>query len=457
MDDTASWRDEFVAMLRLGVPLALTQLAQIAINTTDVMFMGRLSAEALAAGGLAMGVLFPLLYFGVGVMSVTAPVVAQAVGRRDIRDARRAVRQALWLALLVALPAMLVLTQAETLLRLLGQDAGVARAAHAYLQAMLWGLPAVLGFTVLRGFIAAFSRTRAVLIISVLGVVANALLCWALMFGTLGLPRLELVGAGIAASLVNWLMFLLLGGHILLDRTFRRYHLLGRWWRVDWSHLVSLARLGLPVGLTLVMETGIFGAAALVMGALGTAELAGHQIALQLAAITFMVPLGIGQAATVRVGLAVGRRDLTGMRRAGWSALMLGCLFMAGTALLFWLAPGPLVGLFLRAEDEAGRMAMDLAMVYLGIAGLFQLVDGAQVVGQGALRGMRDTAGPMLIAGGGYWLIGFPVCAWLGLYTDWRGAGVWTGLALGLAVVAVALVWRFHRLSRHLPPEAAAM
>jgi len=455
MSEQLSWRSEFAEMLRLGVPLALTQLAQIAINTTDVMFMGRLSADALAAGGLAMGLLFPLLYFGVGVMSVTAPVVAQAVGRRDIRDARRAVRQALWLALLVALPAMLVLTQAKTLLAIFGQDVGVAASSHDYLQAMMWGLPAVLGFTVLRGFIAAFSRTRAVLVISVFGVLANALLCWALMFGTLGLPRLELVGAGIAASLVNWLMLLLLGGHILLDRTFRRYHLLGRWWRVDWRHLVGLARLGLPVGLTLVMETGIFGAAALVMGALGTAELAGHQIALQLAAITFMVPLGIGQAATVRVGLAVGRQDLTGLRRAGWSAILLGCLFMAGTALLFWLVPGPLVGLFLRADDEASRRAMDFAMIYLGIAGLFQLVDGAQVVAQGALRGMRDTTGPMLIAGGGYWLVGFPICAWLGLYSDWRGAGVWTGLAVGLAVVALALLWRFYRLSRALPPDGA--
>ena len=286
---------------------------------------------------------------------------------------------------------------------------------------------------------------------------ANAVCNYGLMFGNFGLPRWELVGAGVSSAAVSLLMFLALLGYVLWDRRFRRYAILLRFWRSDWPRFVELFRVGVPIGLTIVAEAGLFSAAAFLMGLISTEALAAHAVALQCAAVAFMVPLGIGQAAVVRVGLAAGAGDRDGVARAGWSALVAGSIFMACSALAFWFAGTWLVGLFLDLSLPENAPVVELAVAFLVIAALFQLVDGGQVIGVHALRGLSDTTVPMWLAIGGYWAIGFVASVVLAFPLGLGGRGVWMGLALGLAFVATAVIWRFHRRQRLLPGGGLAL
>jgi MATE family multidrug resistance protein len=263
------------------------------------------------------------------------------------------------------------------------------------------------------------------------------------MFGHFGAPAMGMVGAGVATSIVSLASFIAVGLVVTLDREFRRYHLFGRFWRADWPRYRKLWAIGLPIGMALAFEVTIFTGATFVMGRLGAAELAAHAIALQIAAASFMVPMGLAQAATVRVGLAFGARDPAGVGRAGWTAFSLTMAYMSATALTLLAIPGPLTGIFLDAADPANAKVLELAVVYLLFAALFQLADGAQVVGAGMLRGLQDTRAPMLMAAVGYWLIGAPLGLALGFGTELRGSGVWIGLAVGLLVVAVLLMVRW--------------
>lgn len=448
----APWRDEAWATLSLALPLALTQLAQIAIQTTDVVMMGWLGPSQLAAGALGTSLYHPLFLFGLGILMAVAPIAAQALGGHQRRAVRRTVRQGFWVALTIAVPFCLFLWYARPFLLLIGQDPGVTALTEGYLRAALWGLPPALGVVVLRCFVTVHARPRSVLVVTLLGIVVNGLGNYALMFGHFGFPRLELVGAGISTMLVHAFMFLTLLAHAVRARGFRRYALLARFWRPDWPRYVEIITLGVPIGLTVLAEAGLFAAAAFLMGVIGTDALAAHAIALQCAAVAFMVPLGVGQAATVRVGLAVGAGDIARVGRAGWVSFALGAGFMSATAIVFWTAGDVLVGFFLPDAPPGGVAA--LAISFLAIAALFQLFDGAQVIGVGLLRGLKDTRVPMLIAVFGYWAVGFVVSAWLGLRTELAGAGVWFGLAAGLAVTATMLIWRFYRRERLIRPFA---
>jgi MATE family multidrug resistance protein len=344
-----------------------------------------------------------------------------------------------------------VIWNGRHLLLATGQDPALAVLSEDYLRAVCWGLVPSLWFVVLRCFVTAHARTRAVLVITFAAVALNAIGNYALMFGHFGLPRWELTGAGVTSSTVSALMVLALLTHMQWDRQFRRYHILARFWRADWPRFFELFRIGVPIGLTIVAEAGLFSAAALLMGLISTEALAAHAIALQCAAVAFMVPLGHGQAAVVRVGLAAGARDGAGVHRAGWSALAAGLLFMACSALVFWFAGRFLVGLFLDASAPENAEVIELAVAFLMIAALFQLVDGGQVIGVHVLRGLKDTAVPMWLAIGGYWAVGFVASAGLAFPLGLGGRGVWIGLALGLAFVAFAVNWRFHRRERLLP------
>jgi multidrug resistance protein, MATE family len=447
---SALWRKELRATVALALPLIGTQLAQISTMTTDVVLLGRLSAEALAAGALGANVVYVLITFTMGVLMAVSPMVAQARGRKrhSVRDVRRSVRQGFWAAVAIGVPCMIVIWHTEPLLMALGQSRTNAAGAAGYAHAMLWGFLPGAGFMLLRFFVAALGRPAAGLVVMLLAVLLNAVLAWALIFGRLGLPGLGVVGAGVATSIANVFSFAVLLGFVLADRRFRRFYILGRFWRPDWHRLRELFRVGLPIGCILLLEVGLFSAAVQLMGLLGTAEIAAHQIALQCAAIAFMVPLGIGQAATVRVGLAAGRRDAAAVQRAGWVALALGVGFMSGTALLMWLMPHALVGLFLDLERPENARVVALAVAFLGLAALFQIFDGVQTIALGALRGLKDTRVPAMLAATGYWLIGFPVSALLAFRAGMGGVGVWYGLALGLAAVAVLALHRFVRRER---------
>lgn len=444
----ASLGAEIRATTALAVPLALTQLGQIAINTTDVLFLGRLGAESLAAATLAIALFHVLLVTCIGVAMATAPLVAQALGARQPRRARRVVRQGLWVTAAVTLPAVALLWFTDEILVGIGQDPRLAARAEQFMHALCWALPFGVALIVMRNFVTAFERTLPIMVTMGLGVLVNALLNWLLVFGHWGFPRLEMVGSGLASTIVNLAMFAGLATYAAQVRPFRRYAVLNRFWRPDWAIFREILKVGLPIGGMLLMEVGLFAGAAFLMGWIGSAEVAAHQIAIQIASTSFMVPLGISMAATVRVGLAVGAGDLAAARRAGFVACALGTAFMAGCALLFWLTPDALAGLFLSAGDPAAPPVLALAATFLMMAAVFQLADGLQVIGAGSLRGLGDTRLPMLFAAFGYWAVGFPACMAIGFGLGWGGVGIWAGLALALLVVATLMVGRFHRLTR---------
>ncbi|MGD9846553.1 MAG: MATE family efflux transporter, partial [Variibacter sp.] len=351
----AAWMAELRASATLGWPLVLTNVAQIALTTTDVIFIGHLGAQELAAATLGTTLYFALLLFGLGLLTATSPMIASELGRKrsSVRDVRRTFRQGLWAGVAVTVPAWIVLWNAAAVLRFLGQEPALAQRAEIFLHGLQWGYLPFLGFVVLRSFISALERPRAAVLVTGLAVGFNALGNWALVFGHFGLPALGLAGSGIASTLSNIFMFAGLALVVSIDRRFRRYCLFGRFWRADWPRLRELIRLGLPIAATMAFEVTTFNGAVILMGLISAPALAAHAIAIQIASTTFMVPLAIGQAATVRVGRAYGARDRNAVTRAGWVALVLGVSFMVITALVMIGAPQTLVRVFVDVNDPA--------------------------------------------------------------------------------------------------------
>jgi MATE family multidrug resistance protein len=450
-DSTARlWWIEIKASLALGWPLILTNLAQMALLTTDVILFGRLGADALAAGALAASLYQIFMIFCVGLVSATIPMLSMTLGRRRhaVREVQRTVRQGLWTAALVCIPVWIILWQAETILVFLGQDPVIAARSLPFMHTLQWALLPELGYIVLRSFLAAIERPAWALLVAVAAIVFNALAAWSLIFGHLGLPALGLRGAGIASASSSLLMFLGLALVVTRQRQFRRYYLFDRFWQADWTRLVELWHLGIPIAITFTLETLVFYAAVIMMGTIGEISLAAHAIAMQIASTTFMVPLGFGQVATIRVGLAAGRADPHAATRAGWSAYALGVGFMGLMALLMWIAPRTLIGLFLDTDLAANQPVVALAAQFLAFAALFQIADGAQTVSAGMLRGLHDTRVPMLLAALGYWVLGVPIGAFLAFIVGWKGVGIWIGLATGLTLVAILLTLRWTRRHR---------
>lgn len=440
----AGWRDELRSTLALAWPLILANVTQQVIQATDILLMGRLGATQLAAATLALNLTFTFNIFLLGLITASSPMMATALGRRSnaVRDVRRTFRAGLWLIAIAMPPYWLLLWHVGEIMRGFGIADDLASQGQTFLRAYMWCTAPWLLFQLLRNFLSALERPRVVLWLSLGGIAINALLSWALIFGRLGLPALGLVGGGVGSTL-TWLI--ICGALIAVasaGRPFRRFHLFGRWWRFDRQRTLAMVRLGWPIGITMALEMGVFALAAYFMGWLGAAAVAAHAIALQIAALTFMVPLGLGQAATVRVGLALGRRDEQAVARAGWTSWTIGVAFMAVMAVPMWIVPRPLVTLFL-ADVPANALVIGLAVSFLQVAAAFQLVDGAQVIGAGMLRGLHDTRWPLLFALFGYWFVGLGIGAWLAFAADWQGLGIWVGLASGLAAVAVLMLARW--------------
>jgi MATE family multidrug resistance protein len=448
--ERATWRGEARATLVLGWPLILTNLAQTLMTATDVVLMGWLGPDALAAGALGSNLYFGTMIFGLGLTTAAAPMIARELGRKghSVRDVRRTVRQGMWIAAAVSVPIWIVLWQSEAILLAMGQEPKLARMAAEYVRALQWSLLPFFFFLVLRSFISALERPLWALAAGIVGVVVNAVAAWALIFGHLGLPKLGLVGAGYATTFADTVMFAMMAAVVLTDRKFRRYHLFGRFWRADWPRFRELWHLGLPIGATLVFEVAVFNAATFLMGLIGAAALAAHSIAMQIASLSFMVPLGLAQAATVRVGRAFGAHDKEGIRRAGWTAYAMGVGFMALTAMAMILIPRTLVGVFLDLDAPANAAVIELAVSFLLVAALFQVADGGQAVAAGMLRGLHDTKVPMVYAGIGYWCIGLLLGVGLAFQGGLAGFGLWIGLATGLTVVALLLLGRWLRRER---------
>lgn len=437
------WLKELRATFALAWPLVIAQLAQNLIYTTDVIMLGWLGPQFLAASALGTAFMMPFLLLGIGIVGAVAPLVAQARGARDIKSVRRVVRQGFWATIAISVILIPLLYQIRPIFAWLGQDPQTSALAEIFIQVAAFSVIPQMLIIVLRSFLAAFDATRIILVVTLAGVILNAALAYLLIFGNFGFPRLELRGAAIATLTANFIMFGLLLAYVLRHPHLKRFHILVRLAKPDWARFRQIFIIGTPIGLTLLAETTLFSAAAMLMGWLGTDEVAAHAIALQCASMAFMVPLGVGMAATVRVGVAYGRGDDAAVGRAGWIALIVGTAFMAATALLFLTNGTVFIRLFLDPADPENAKAYALAATYLVVAGLFQLADGAQVVAAHALRGLSDTAIPMIIAIVGYWALGMPVAYFAGFVLGWQGVGIWTGLAAGLAAVAVVLVLRF--------------
>ena len=443
-DKNGAWRDELRATLALAWPLILANLTQQLIQATDVLLMGRLGATQLAAATLALNLTFTFNLLMLGLIIASSPMMATALGQRfnAVRDVRRTFRAGLWLIAMMLPPYWVVLWHVGAIMRGFGISDELASQGQIFLRAYMWCTAPWLLFQLLRNFVSALERPRIVLWLSLSGIAVNALVSWALIFGRFGLPALGLRGGGIGSTLTWLAMCGALIAVVLTEKRFRRFHIFGRFWRFDAQRTMAMIRLGWPIGATMALEMGVFALAAYFMGWIGAPAVAAHAIALQLAATTFMVPLGLGQAATVRVGLALGRRDVAGITRAGWTAWVMGVGFMGAMALGMWLFPRALVTLFL---DDAPRNAavILLAISFLKVAAAFQLVDGAQVIGAGMLRGLHDTRWPLIFALVGYWGVGLGIGAWLAFGADWKGVGIWIGLASGLAAVAVLMLARW--------------
>jgi multidrug resistance protein, MATE family len=442
---------ELTETLKLAVPIALTQLGQIAMMTTDLALIGRLGDEAVAAAALAHTVFFVTFTFGMGLVSAVAPLAAQAFGARNPRLVRRALRVGLWAAFMISLPMIALPLFGEQILLLLGQAPATAHLAQKYLLGLAWGGMPALWFLAIRGFMGAVNRPEPGLWITLVAIPANALLVWLLIHGGLGLPRLELFGAGLATTIINAGMFLASLWFAVRRPPFKKYRVLGRIWRIDRALMRQLIAIGAPISIAFLLEYGLFGAAGLLMGLIGITALAAHQIALQIVAILFMVPFGIGMAATVRVGHAVGRNDAPAVRRAGFVATLLGIVFMSVMTLAVILGRYAIGRFFFgEAADSAGAV-IELTAALLLVGATFFVADGIQTVVAGALRGLNDTRVPLLFAAISYWLVGFPTACSLGFQTRLGAIGVWIGLSCGTAVYATLLILRFRLLARRLP------
>jgi MATE family multidrug resistance protein len=335
----------------------------------------------------------------------------------------------------------------EPILLMLGQSPVAADLAQQYLFGLTWSILPALWFLAIRGFMSAVNRPEPILWITLAAIPANALLVYLLLYGAFGLPNLGLFGAGLATSIVNFGTLLAALWFVARRRPFRKFHALGHLWRIDWGLMRQLVVIGAPISISFLLEYGLFGAAGLLMGVISTTALAAHQIALQVAAILFMVPFGISIAATVRVGHAIGRSDASGVRRAGMVATWLGIAIGVALTLAVMLSRFGIATIFLGENTDA---TAELSATLLLVGSTFFVADGIQTIAAGSLRGMNDTRVPLLFATLSYWLIGFPCAWWLAFHTPLGAVGVWIGLSVGTAVYATLLLLRFRSLARKL-------
>ena len=448
---------ELGATFALSWPLVLANLAINVMPAINAAMLGRLSPRALAAGALAFNLLQPPLVLGVGVVAALSPISAAKIGAgADPNGLRRATHQALLSALLIAAVAWIALWRTRSILVAFGEPPDLAEGAAAFMRGFQWGLAPTLMFFAGRSVFAALERPRPTLVAGLAAAGFNVLANEALIFGKFGMPTLGVFGSGLATTLSETLMFLILVAASLIDPRMRALRLFALPWLPARRELAVLWRLGLPIGATIVAEVGVFNAATLVMGLIGPVALAGHAIALQIASLAFMVPLGLGQAATVRVGLAFGARDAMRIARAGWSAFGLTAAFALFSATTMIAAPRLLIAPFIDLYAPENAATVETAVTLLRVAAIFQIFDASQATLANMLRGLHDSRWPLVIALAGYWAIGAPIGVALGFAASLGPVGVWIGLASGLAVVAVLLMIRWLGWERRgfPPPDA---
>lgn len=446
----APWRGELAALLALGLPMAATQLVQYSVMTVDVLMIGRLGAEALAASSLGLVIYFAAWLVGFGPAMASSPLISQAIGadENNADDVRISVRMSLWTLGLMAPVIILIFFFTEKIALALGQPASLASMARPYVVALAPGWAFAMGIFVLRNFLAAIGETRAPLLIVIGTTLLNAFLNWLLIYGNWGFPRLELVGAGVSSSIVNIAGFFAIVVFIRNDPRSRRFHLFKDFWTPHWPRFREVVRLGWPIGITTAFEGMLFNACVFVMGRIGVSEVAAYQVALNVASIAFMAPLGLSMAGSVRVGLAAGAGDRPRVRRAAALTIGLCVIAIMLVAIPVMAAPAFVAGLYLDRTNPENAVVVGMVADFLIVAAAFMLFDAVQVSSSQALRGLKDVRWPMALTGFAYWAIGFPVAYYFGLKTEVGAIGVWWGLLSGLFVAASMLSARLYLLTR---------
>lgn len=436
------------AILSLGLPLIGGHLAQFSIGLTDTIMMGWYSVGGLAAVTLASTFFFVLFIFGSGFAQAVMPLVASQFAENDDAQMRRTTRMGLWMSFVFALSVMPLFYFSESLLLALGQTPELSEQAQGYLRIAGWGVIPALGVMVLKSYLAALERTQVVLWVTLIAMVVNGFANYALIFGNWGAPELGLRGSAIASLGVQILSLLVIAGYVLW--ALPQQQIFARLWKPDWDAFFLVGRLGVPIGFAILAEVGLFATSTMMMGWLGTIQLAAHGVALQLASLTFMIHLGLSNAATVRSGNALGRRDPDHLMRGAKVVIAMSLLIAFLTIIVFVIIPESLISIFLDRDEPNRAEIMAIGAVLLLMAGIFQLVDAAQVMALGLLRGLRDTKVPMSLAIFSYWVVGVPCSYVFGFVFKYEGVGVWGGLVVGLAVASVLMTERFFRLGPSL-------
>lgn len=430
-------------MLTIGIPVIIAQLLQMSMNFVDTVMAGNLSPQALAAVAVGASASMPIIMFGMGIIMAINPIVSHHMGAREMDDIGKSVRQALWLSQLLAIPFFFLMRNLEPVMRVMNIDPGLIPVADSYLHGLSWGIFAFFAFMALRYFNEGMSITRPGMYIAFIGLLVNIAGNYVFMYGKLGLPAMGAMGCGYASSLVGYVMLASMIIFVARFKSYRRFEIFRHIRRPEWLHLRELIRIGVPIGVSSTMEVTMFALVSLMMGSLGTNIVAGHQVAINFAALSFMVPFGLSTAITTRVGNAKGAGLLHESRFRGFVGIVLSVGFMSLMAIVMFTLPEYIVRIYTQ-DAEVQRVAVSL----LYMAAIFQISDGLQVSGYGALRGLKDTRIPMYVNFVAYWVIGLPLAWLLGFHFDIGPQGLWMGLIAGLTAAALMHNLRFYLLTK---------
>jgi len=444
----ARFLQEIRVLFQIGIPVVIGNLLQISMSVVDTLMAGNLSARDLAAVAVGGSLFTPVIMLGGGILMGLSPIVAQHFGRRNLQLIGKSTRQALWLSLILSIPAVFMLRNTGVVLQFMQVDPEIIPLTLGYMRAISFGVPFLFLYMALRNFNEGISVTKPAMYIGFVGLLFNIAGNYTLMFGKFGFPQLGAVGTGYASSIVMLVLFIGLLAYTWGNKAYKRFGIFERVRLPEWKYISELLRVGTPIGISMTMEVTMFAVVGLIMGSLGTLAVAAHQIALNFASVTFMLAFGLSSAITVRVGQVYGRSGMIPARFSGFSGIGVAVAFMCCTALIMYLIPGWIVSLY--TSDENLR---DIAITLIYMAAIFQVSDGLQVSGSGALRGLKDTKVPMIVNLIAYWIIGLPLGYYFGIIREWGPQGLWIGLTAGLTVAAVLHNMRFHMLTRSGLPK----
>lgn len=439
------FKAEAGTLLKIGLPVIIAQILQMSMSFVDTIMAGRLSPEDLAAVAVGSSILLPFVVLCLGCMMAVNPIVAQNVGGRQFRQIGKNARQVLWLSQILALPSFFILRNLDVGLEFMNVTEEIIPIATGYLKAISWGIFPAYAYGGLRYFNEGLSVTRPAMYVALIGTLVNIPANYVLMFGKLGFPQLGAVGTGYASSIVFFVMFLTM---LIFTYNFKPYLRFGIFDRFRWpekKYLKELLSIGIPIGISTTMEVTMFAVVSLLISTISTIAIAGHQVAINFASMTFMIPFGLSIAITARVGQSIGRKRPNEARFRGYIGVVMSTMIMACTALIMLLFPELITSIY---TSDSGVTEIAVQLIYM--AAIFQISDGLQVSGFGALRGLKDTKIPMYVNLFAYWIVGLPLAYYLGFIADYGATGMWVGLIAGLTIAGILHNIRFYKRTKSM-------